>query len=452
MHFLPHTKEDIKIMMEAVSAESESDIFKGIPEKLRRKASLDLEDGKTEWEVFEKLKTLAGKMAPSSENLIFAGAGSYFHNIPAVVPYLVSRSEFSTAYTPYQPEISQGTLQAMYEYQTLVARLLGMDIANASMYDGASALAEALLMSLRVKKKKKKVAVSKAINPLYLKVVETYFAPTDFEIESVPFNEKGQTDLSSLENRDDLACIAVASPNFFGVIEDNEKIASLCKDNDSLFVSSFTEPFAFGLYKPAGLYGADIVCGEGQSMGLPQSYGGPGLGMFAVNNKYVRSMPGRLCGQTVDKDGKRGFVLTLATREQHIRREKATSNICSNQGLCATTSTIFMSCIGKRGIKEIAGLNHDHASYLKKSLIDSGFSEVFKGASFFNEFVLKAPDNFFDIWEKLAANNIVAGLPLADFFPEFENCWLFCVTEAYSKEKIDLFIDMIKKGGELNGK
>ena len=449
MHYIPHTKKDVESMLSAIGAKTEDDIFRGIPDDLKRKKELALPEPETEWNIVASMKEMSSKMTPSTENMVFMGAGSYYHNIPSVVPYLVSRSEFTTAYTPYQPEVSQGTLQAIYEYQTLTSRLLGTEIANASMYDAGSGLAEALLMAVRAKKKTKKVAVSNAVNPLYKRVVETYFEPTEFELVYLPYKEDGKTDLDALKNIEGLAGAAIQSPNFFGVIEDNEEVSKICEEKKILFVSCFSEPFAFGLYKPAGLYGADIVCGEGQSMGIPQSFGGPGLGMFGAKQKYLRSMPGRLCGQTVDKNGKRGFVLTISTREQHIRREKATSNICSNQGLCATTSAVFMSCIGKTGLKKISKLNFDKAAYLKKALIESGFKEKFAGSAVFNEFVLTAPKGFKETWKKLAQNGIVAGLDLGSDYPELEGSYLFCATEAYSKENIDKLINSIKNGGEL---
>ncbi|PIE74839.1 MAG: aminomethyl-transferring glycine dehydrogenase [Deltaproteobacteria bacterium] len=451
MHYIPHTKKDVESMLSVIGVKSEDDIFEGIPDNLRRKEPLELHEPMSEWEIIEKIKNLSRQTAPSTDKKIFMGAGSYFHNIPAVVPYLVSRSEFTTSYTPYQPEVSQGTLQAVYEYQTLTAKLLGMDIANASMYDGASALAEALLMSFRIRKKLKKVAVSMSVHPLYRKVVETYFKPTDFEIEYIPVDENGKTDLLAAEKIKDCAAFAVQSPNFFGIIEENDKISKICKDKNCLFISSFTEPFAFGMYKPAGLYDADIVCGEGQSMGIPQSCGGPGLGMFASKKDYMRSMPGRLCGQTVDTDGKRGFVLTISTREQHIRREKATSNICSNQGLCATTAVVFMSCLGKNGLKKISRQNHDKAFYLKSRLEECGFKDVFKNSCFFNEFVLKAPDGFEAAWNRLAEKKVIAGLPIGKDYQELSGCYLFCATEAFSKENIDDFINLVKNGGKSNG-
>ena len=346
------------------------------------------------------------------------------------------RGEIFTAYTPYQPEISQGTLQTIYEYQTLVCRLLGMDVANASMYDGASGLAEALLMTIRVSRRKK-VAVSRAVHPLYRKVVETYFAPTDFEVVELPVGADGRTDLSGLTDMGELAGVALQSPNFFGCIEDLEAAGkTIHADPKALFVVAFSEPLAYGLLKSPGACGADIACGEGQSFGIPQSFGGPGLGMFAARQQYVRTMPGRLVGKTVDRDGRDGFVLTLATREQHIRREKATSNICSNQGLCATAATMYMAALGGTGIRELSRLNRDRAEYLKASLAKAGYASPFRAPTF-NEFVVRFPDGFADTWQVLLEKKIVAGLPLAPYYPELSDCWLMCVTETLSKAVID---------------
>jgi Glycine cleavage system protein P (pyridoxal-binding), N-terminal domain len=272
------------------------------------------------------MASFSDAVAASPGYTVFMGAGSYEHYIPESVSYLLARSEFVTAYTPYQPEISQGTLQAIYEYQTLAARLLGMEAANASLYDGATALAEALLMAVRITRRKK-VAVSSLIHPLYRRVVQTYLEPTGYEVVELPCLEGGATDFSSIDEMDDLAAVAVQSPNFFGCIENLKVIGEMTHGKEALFIVSFTEPLAYGLLKTPGSLGADIACGEGQSLGIPRSFGGPGLGMFAGRMRHVRSMPGRLVGKTTDMDGKRGFVLTLATREQHIRREKATSNI-----------------------------------------------------------------------------------------------------------------------------
>ncbi len=439
MRYLPHTEEEIAGMLKAIGLKSLEDLFETIPENCRRTDVLNLPEPLTEWELNAHMDTLAARMAVPSEYKIFLGAGSYLHHIPEAVKQLLQRSEFYTAYTPYQPEISQGTLQAIYEYQTFVTLLTGMEVANASMYDGASALAEALLMAIRVTKRKK-VAVSRLIHPFYRKVVETYLKAPGFEIEELPAAEDGSTDLSGLRRLEEYAGIAVQSPNFFGCIENlkahGEKIHA---DEKVFFIVAFTEPLAYGLLSPPGAFGADIACGEGQSLGIPPSYGGPGLGMFATRMKYVRSMPGRLVGQTVDKEGKRGFVLTLATREQHIRRERATSNICSNEGLCALAAAMYLSSLGKTGIRELAALNHDKAEYLKRGLTESGITLPF-AAPTFNEFVVRFPDGFGEKYDRLIEKKIVAGLELAPFYPELENHYLLCATEAISREDMDTLI------------
>ncbi|MBW2100829.1 MAG: aminomethyl-transferring glycine dehydrogenase subunit GcvPA, partial [Deltaproteobacteria bacterium] len=320
MRYLPHTREDIDSMLQAVGVQNLDDLFPMVPENCRRTADLDLPDSLTEWELNALMEDLSADTAVSPEYKVFMGAGSYEHYIPESVSYLLSRSEFVTSYTPYQSEMSQGTLQGIYEYQTLVSRLLGMETANASLYDGASALAESLLMAVRITRKKT-VAVSRLIHPLYRRVVQTYLEPTDYHMVELPCLENGKTDFSAVDGMDDLAAVAIQSPNFFGCIENLGAIGQKAHEKEALFITCVTEPLAYGLFKNPGSQGADIVCGEGQSLGISRSFGGPGLGIFATKKKYVRSMPGRLVGKTVDNDGKRGFVLTLATREQHIRRE-----------------------------------------------------------------------------------------------------------------------------------
>ncbi len=443
MRYLPHTDKEMASMLGKIGAGSLEELFRVIPESCRKKDELNLPKPLTEWELNDHMSRLAASTAAAPEYKTYIGAGSYDHYIPALVPYLVSRGEFTTAYTPYQPEISQGTLQTIYEYQTLTTRLLGMDVANASMYDGASGLAEALLMSIRITKRKK-VAISSLIHPLYRKVIKTYLDPTGFEIIEIPYLSNGRTDLSAIKDYEDLAGVAVQSPNFFGCIEDLEEIGKKIHENKkTLFICGFTEPLAFGLLKNPGSLGADIACGEGQSLGIPRSFGGPGLGMFAAKKKYLRNMPGRLIGQTKDKDGKRGFVLTLATREQHIRREKATSNICSNQGLCASTATMYMASVGGTGFRELAKLNRDRAEYLKKELLKSGFEIPFDSPTF-NEFVVKFPDGFDLKYKSLFEKKIVAGLPIEQFYPELSNHYLLCVTETSSREDIDALVKGVK--------
>ncbi len=442
MRYLPHTNKEIEEMLHVVGVKSIDDLFPTIPEKLKLKEELHLPLSMTEWELNDHMDKLAASMAASPDYRIFLGAGRYDHYIPYSVKYLLERSEFSTAYTPYQPEISQGTLQGIYEFQTLITKLLGMDIATASHYDGATALAEALLISLRKSQEKKKVAVSSLIHPHYREVVETYFKPTDHEIVEIPCTNQGQTDLNWLDSQDDLAGVAVQSPNFFGVIEDIQAAGEKIHAKGGLLIASFTEALAYGILKSPGFFGADLAVGEGQSLGIPKSFGGPGLGIFSSTNDLVRSIPGRLVGKTKDADGKDGFVLTLATREQHIRREKATSNICTNNGLCALTAAMYMASVGNTGIQEIARQNHDKAEYMKKELKRSGFEVPF-GSPIFNEFIVKIPDGK-NKYKKLLEKRIVAGLPVEKFYPQFKDHFLLCATETASKQAIDHLVKELK--------
>jgi glycine dehydrogenase subunit 1 len=443
MRYLPHTPEDIASMLKSVEIDSLEGLFAHIPEDCRRKEALKIPEYLTEWELNDHMDALAGSMAISPEYKIFMGAGSYEHHLPAAVSSLLGRSEFVTAYTPYQPEVSQGTLQAIYEYQTLTSRLLGMEVANASQWDGASSLAEALLMAIRISRKKA-VAVSRAIHPFYRRVLATYFEPTDFEIRELPYLSDGTTDLSPLNEMDDLAGVAVQSPNFLGCIENLEDIAQTLQNQKALLVVGFSEPLAYGLYKNPGQCGADIACGEGQSLGIPRSFGGPALGMFATKMKYVRNMPGRLVGQTVDLEGKRGHVLTLSTREQHIRREKATSNICTNNSLCALAAVMYMATLGGSGFEELAQLNYDKSEYLKNALSRAGFNLPFSRATF-NEFVVELPSGSKKIYRRLLKKKMIAGLPLVGFYPELQDHYLLCVTETITKADMDALVQEIKK-------
>ncbi len=440
MRYLPHTDEDISAMLSAVGAKNLDELFLMVPQDCRYTGKLNLPELMTEWELRDHVAALAETMAASQGYKVFVGAGSYEHFIPESISYLLGRSEFSTSYTPYQPEISQGTLQAIYEYQTLAARLLGMEVANASMYDGASALAEALLMAIRITRRRK-VAVSRGVHPSYRRVVQTYFEPTGYEMIEIPYLPDGRTDLARLDEHDDLAAVAVQSPNFFGVIEDLRDASEKAYEKNALFVTCFTEPLAYGLLKSPGELGADIACGEGQSFGIPQSFGGPGVGMFATRMSHVRNMPGRLVGRTVDIEGKRGFVLTLATREQHIRRAKATSNICTNSNLCALRAAMYMASLGGTGIRELANLNHDKSEYLKNELRDAGCKVSFSGPTF-NEFVAEFPAR---TYERLLQKKIVAGLHLAPYYPKLAGKYLLCVTEARSKAEMDALIMEVKK-------
>jgi len=442
MRYLPHTNEDIDSMLQVVGKESLEDLFSTVPEDCCRKEDLNLPDPLTEWELNDLMTSLADSMAAAPEYKVFMGAGSYEHYIPATVSSLSGRSEFVTSYTPYQPEMSQGTLQGIYEYQSLVTRLLGMEVANASLYDGASALAESVLMATRITRRKK-VAVSDLIHPLYRRVVKTYLEPTGYEVVALPLLENGTTDLSPVDGIDDLAAVAVQSPNFFGCIENLRVIGERAHEKGGLFITSFTEPLAYGLLKNPGSQGADIACGEGQSLGIPRSFGGPALGIFASKMEYVRNMPGRLVGKTKDMDGKPGFVLTLATREQHIRREKATSNICTNNSLCALTAAMYMASVGGTCMRELARLNRDKSEYLKSELKKAGLRVGFDSPTF-NEFVVEFPAGFEKIYERLLEKKIVAGLSLAPYYPEMTNHYLLCVTETRSKDDMDALVREVK--------
>jgi glycine dehydrogenase subunit 1 len=439
MRFLPHTDEDIASMLKTVGAASLDELFSTVPKGCRYPGELNLPGPMTEWELKEHMAALSAHHGCK----VFIGAGSYEHHIPETVSFLAGRSEFATAYTPYQPEVSQGTLQAIYEYQTLTARLLGMEVANASLYDGASALAEALLMAIRVTKRGK-VAVSRLVHPFYRQVIKTYFAPTGYEVVELVYDTEGRTDFSNIDVHDGLAAIAVQSPNFFGIVEHVDEVAQEAHGKGALCVVAFTEPLAYGILKNPGEQGADIACGEGQSLGIPQWFGGPGLGMFATRMNYVRNMPGRLVGQTTDVNGKRGFVLTLATREQHIRREKATSNICTNHSLCALASAIYMASLGGTGIRKLARLNYDKTEYLKSALKKAGCTITFPSATF-NEFVVKYPKHARSTYERLLEKNILAGLPLDAYYPELAGQHLLCVTEAKTRKDMDALVREVQQ-------
>ena len=442
MLYFPHTDEEIASMLQVVGVENLDNLFSTVPEDCRFRGDLKLPEALSEWELNDHMASLSDNMAVSPEYKVFVGAGSYEHFIPASASYLLSRSEFVTSYTPYQPEMSQGTLQAIYEYQTLAARLLGMEVATASHYDGSTALAEALLMAIRISKRKK-VAVSSLIHPLYRQVIKTYFEPTGYEVVDLPYLNNGLTDVTGLDGMDDLAAVAIQSPNFFGCIENLQAIGQKAHEKKALFVASFTEALAYGLLKSPGSQGADIVGGEGQSLGIPRSFGGPALGMLASTRKHMRSLPGRLVGKTKDLDGKRGFVLTLATREQHIRREKATSNICTNNSLCALAAAMYMASVGGTGIRELARLNHDKSEYLKMELKKAGFTITFDSPTF-NEFVVEFPSGFEAAYKRLLEKKIVAGLSLAPYYPELSSHYLLCVTETRSKDDMDALVREVK--------
>ncbi len=443
MRYLPHTEEEIAAMLAVVGRNSLDELFCSIPDACRFAEEMVLPEALDEWQLTRHFDRLAGSMVVSHRHQVLIGAGRYHHHIPESIRALAGRSEFLTAYTPYQPEISQGTLQAMYEYQTLTARLLGMDVANASVYDGASALAEALLMGLRISRKKSKVAISAATHPHYRQVVRTYLNAAGYEVVELPVGADGRCDLGEAA-LDEMAAVAIQSPNFFGVIEELTTLGETIHAAGALFVVSFTEPLAYGLLKNPGECGADIACGEGQSLGLPRSFGGAALGMFACRDKFVRNMPGRLVGETVDNQGRRGFVLTLATREQHIRREKATSNICTNQGVCALMAAMFMASLGGTGLRRLARLNYDKAGYGRAVLRRAGARMVWETPTF-NEFLVEFPSDFAPVRERLRAEGIVAGLELGRFYPEHAGRYLFCLTETVERATVDKIAEEVQR-------
>ncbi len=448
MRYIPNSAQEREAMLREMGRESVAELFRGIPEKLKLNRQLNLPAAPSETDTLRYFRNLAELNTTrfTGERMIsFLGAGAYEHFIPTIIDTLISRSEFYTSYTPYQPEISQGTLQAIFEYQTLICELTGMDVSNASLYDGSTATAEAVLMAERITNRPK-VALAGNLHPEYRQVVDTYIRNAGIEEITLPFDQnKGtlQPDaLSELGN--DVAAVIVQSPNFFGGVEDLQRIAEATHKTGALFVVVVAEGLSLGLLQPPGKLGADIVCGEAQSFGIPISFGGSYCGFFAVREKYQRQIPGRLVGQAFDDEGRMGYVLTLATREQHIRREKATSNICTNQGLYALMATIYLSTLGRRGVREVAEQNVQKSHYAAKKIgaID-GFSLRFDGP-FFNEFVVSCPKSADAVLDSLKSKRILGGLDLSRFFPEMKNEILVCVTEAVTKEEIDSLVEALK--------
>ncbi|HKY08739.1 MAG TPA: aminomethyl-transferring glycine dehydrogenase subunit GcvPA [Candidatus Binatia bacterium] len=430
-------------MLRAIGLSSIDDLFRHVPETLRARAKIDLPEGQSEPAVRKRLASLAARNADASSWSLFLGGGIYNHFIPSAVDAIISRSEFATSYTPYQPEVSQGTLQALFEYQTLICQLTGMEVSNAAVYDGASATAEAVLMSRRIQPAgRRRVLLSRALHPQYREVVRSYFKNLDdVELEEIPFDNRGATDVGQLTERldDRVMCAVVGYPNFFGIIEDLAAIQAACARAGAQLISVTTEGLSLGLLKPPGEFGVDIAVGEGQSLGVPMNLGGPAFGFFACKKKFVRNIPGRLVGETVDGDGKRGFVLTLATREQHIRREKATSNICTSQTLCALGATVFMSLLGKTGMRRLADVNLRRAHRARRRLVqEAGLFEVFSGP-FFNEFVLRAR-NAEDLFAKCVDEKIIPGVRLEKWYPELRDSWLMCVTDMNEDEEVDRLV------------
>lgn len=443
--YIPLTEKDKQEMLQTIGAKSIGELFGDVPSDILLNRDLNIAESEAETTLLRRLNRIASKNITKETHTSFLGAGVYDHYAPSVVDAMISRSEFYTAYTPYQPEISQGELQAIFEFQTLICELTDMDVANSSMYDGMTSFAEACILAFS-QTKKNKIVVSKGLHYQALQVLHTY-AKTRKEFEVVEINLDGTvTDLKKLEAAvdDETAAVAVQYPNFYGSIEDLEKIHSFIEDKKALFIV-YANPLALGLLTPPGSFGADIVVGDTQPFGIPAQFGGPHCGYFATTKKLMRKVPGRLVGQTQDDEGNRGFVLTLQAREQHIRRDKATSNICSNQALNALASSIAMSALGKQGIYDIAVQNIEHANYAKQQFIKKGF-EVLDGTSF-NEFVVKFDKPIQQVNEELVKYNIIGGFDLGVVSDDFKNHMLIAVTELRTKDEIDTFVE---KAGELN--
>ncbi len=449
MAYLPHNNDTRKAMLSAIGVGSVDELIKPIPAEVRQKGPIDIPKAISEVEVDLLNEELAAKNAVPGTCVSFLGGGIYDHYVPAAVDHVGSRSEFYTAYTPYQPEVAQGTLQATYEYQSMIRRLTGMEVAQASMYDGGSATAEAALLAM-AETGRKKIIIAGVLNPRYRAMLETYLSAQDVTIEAVN-RPDGSADFSRLPGAaEDAACIIMPSPNYFGGVEDWTKGAEIAHANGALLVAVFY-PIALGLLKTPGECGADVAVGEGQCLGNPPAFGGPLLGVFATRKKFIRRLPGRLVGKTVDSRGVMAFVTTLQTREQHIRREKATSNICTAQALLATRAAIYMSLIGKQGIIQLARTCLDRAHYLAEQVSQiPGYSVPF-GPNFFNEFVVDAPANARTILNRVRERGILGGIEMGGRFPGFDKRFLVCVTEKHSRAVLDQFVNALREAAHAGG-
>ncbi|QQZ10879.1 aminomethyl-transferring glycine dehydrogenase subunit GcvPA [Heyndrickxia vini] len=444
--YLPMTDQDQQEMLETIGVSSVDDLFSDIPEKVRFKGLYNIKKAKSETALLKELSQMAAKNADVKQNVSFLGAGVYDHYIPTIVDHVISRSEFYTAYTPYQPEISQGELQAIFEYQTMICELTGMDVANSSMYDGGTALAEAAMLSCG-QTRRKKILISETVHPESREVLKTYAKGQFIDVVEIP-HKNGVTDLQALQQEltEEVAAVVVQYPNFFGQIEPLKEIEPLAHQHKGLFIVS-SNPLALGAITPPGKFGADIVVGDAQVFGIPQSFGGPHCGYFAVTTKLMRKVPGRLVGETVDENGKRGFVLTLQAREQHIRRDKATSNICSNQALNALAASVAMTALGKKGVKEVAIQNIQKSYYAKKAFKQEGFKIEFEGPSF-NEFVIQLNKPVKEFNKHLLSKGIIGGYDLSRDYPQMDNCMLVAVTELRTKDEIDQLIKELRDSHE----
>jgi glycine dehydrogenase subunit 1 len=446
MSYCPNTEKEQQEMLSAIGVSSVEGLFAAIPAALRAK-HFDLPQGMSEFETFDRMKAVAGKN--SSDTLNFIGGGFYDHIIPAAVDHLSGRAEFYTAYTPYQPECSQGTLQALFEYQTAICRLTGLDVSNASLYDGATACAESAMMALRVTGRNR-ILVDACVSPFSREVLKTYLFNLDVEIVEIP-QADGALDRAGLARLldDTVAGVLVQNPNFFGTVEDFTSLAAEVHAKGALLIAS-VYPVSLGMLKSPGEMGVDIAIGDGQSLGNPLSFGGPSFGFIAAKKKLIRNMPGRIVGETVDRNGKRGFVLTLQAREQHIKRHKATSNICSNQGLCALRGLIFLSTVGKEGLKDMASLNRDKSEYAKSRLTSIPGVKLLQSGPTFNEFTISLPQSSQPVVSALLKKGIAAGVPAGEYYNGLENALIVTVTEKRSKSEIDRLAQAVQEVLQCN--
>lgn len=442
MHYIPNTDENRKEMLKAIGVQDFEEILSPIPKEARFEGEIHLPEPLSEYEISRHLQELSDQNAHAGTHTCFLGGGAYDHFIPAAVGHIISRPEFYTSYTPYQAEVSQGNLQAIYEYQTMIAELTGMDAANASMYDGASALAEAALLSSNVTRREE-ILISKTVHPFYRQVVATYCHRSGITLKTLE-EKDGITDIEALSKRagDQTAGVLIQHPNFFGVLEDVESIEKIIHEKGGLLTMS-VDPISLGLLKPPGEYNADIATGEGQALGNPLNFGGPYLGIFAVKDKLIRKMPGRIAGLTHDSKGQRGFVLTLQTREQHIRREKATSSICTNQQLCALAATVYLSLMGKKGMPAVANLCLQKAHYLAGELQKLDSVSLYLDKPFFKEFAIRCPISPKRIIEEMEKEKIFAGVDLGRFDYSMEDGLLIAVTEKRTKAEMDRYVEVL---------
>jgi len=443
MSYIPHTEADRAAMLAEIGVETLDELFSDVPEAMRY-PELRLPEPLSEMEILRELRKMSERNADLDRYACFLGAGAYNHFIPSTVSHVMGRAEFYTAYTPYQPEISQGTLQSIYEYQSMVCQLTGMEVANASHYDGATSLAEAALMAVNVfRGRRKKIVISPLVHLEYRQTLRTYIRGTELVVTGDEDLTNEISDLKTLLD-ENTACLILQNPNFLGQLEDVNGLADAVHNAGALLVVA-VDPISLGLFKPPGEYGADIVVGEGQSLGNQLNFGGPYLGVFACQEEYVRKMPGRLVGATVDTEGRRGFVLTLTPREQHIRREKATSNICTNEALCALAAGAYLATMGKHGLRRVAELCYHKAHYAAQRIAEIPGFELVGGKPFFKEFVVRCPQKPAEINERLLEKGIIGGYDLGRDYPHLRNCMLLCVTEVNTKGEIDRLVEALQE-------